>query len=95
MEPVFPDYVFAGALLPSHPWWRAVAWAVGGWASPPKLTYERVRLDHRCKALYTRAAAKLLEAERTRKKARPAAACAAANFQLTSVVAPYPVSARG
>ena len=71
MEHVFPDYISVGALLPSHPLWRAAARAMGGWAPPPKLTDESVRLYHRCKALHKRASAKLLEAERTESASIP------------------------
>ena len=47
----------------SDPQWRVAAKAMGHWAPAPPITDESVRLDYRCKSLYGRASAKLLQVE--------------------------------
>ena len=66
MDPVTAEVMPAGELTSSHPMWRAAAKAMSRWSPTPQVTDETVRLYYRCKQMYGRCSAKLMDKESTK-----------------------------
>ena len=66
MDPVTAEVLPAGELTPSHPMWRAAAKAMSRFSPAPQVADDAARLYYRCRQMYGRCSAKLMDTERTK-----------------------------